>query len=545
VSDVALSVLIATHNRIETLSRALAALAAQTQDPADFEVVIADDASTDGTPAALERMSFPFELRCLALPKQGKPGALNDAIAAARGDVCLFIDDDIMASPELVETHLRAHREDPTTLGIGSLKQKAPRGGDAYARSHASRWNARYRTLANFGVDWADTYGGNFSAPREALRAIGGFDVEIEAIEDIEIGYRLEKHGCKARYLPAADALHDDYKSGPKILLDEERFGGFCAEFVGEHHDARERLIGWIDEPTVREVILRRGLLRLRVPPLALARLGALIPTRRRRAAWFGFVSRYTFWRGVKKALSPAGWRQAVDGVQVLMYHAFSAEEEGDRFVISAATLRRQLRILRLLRYRFVHLTELAEMLRTDERLPGRCAVITIDDGYRDVYEVAFPILRRYRVPATVYLVTDKVGERNDWDDQGAVAARPLLTREQIAEMRAAGIRFGAHTRTHAELPTLAPEALSEQIEGSRAAAEAELGEPVLDLTYPYGRLNDEIVAATAAAGFAAAATTVPRRARRGDEPLRIPRIEVMGSETTRSFLRKLWIGGM
>jgi peptidoglycan/xylan/chitin deacetylase (PgdA/CDA1 family)/GT2 family glycosyltransferase len=541
-----LSVLIATHNRAEVLVECLRALAAQSVDPEAFEVVVADDGSSDGTAARIATLELPFELRCLELEKQGKSAALNRAIEAARGGACLFIDDDIVASPSLVADHLEAHRREPMTLGIGSLVQKPPERGDAYAEARAVAWNMRYEALIEWGADWADTYGGNFSAPRSALQAVGGFDTELRAIEDVEIGYRLQRHGCIPCYLPNANALHDDYKTGAKILADEERYGGFCAEFVERHPETRERLLGWIDQPTVRDVALRRVLLALRVPPRLLARLGPFVPTKGRRGLWYGFVSRYTFWRGVREGSTKDGWWQVAGGIPVLMYHAFSAGQEGDRYVTSAAAFERQLRLLKRLRYRFISLPELAAELRALRPLPRRTAVITIDDGYRDVYDVAFPILRRHRVPATVYLVTGRLGGKNDWGDSGsAVDGRPILERWQIEEMRAAGIRFGAHTRDHPRLAGVGAAELENQVAGSRADAEAELAEPVPDFAYPYGSLDEAATAAVGSAGFEAAATTVPRRARRGDDPLQIPRLEVMGSDSPRNFLRKLWIGGM
>ena len=79
-----IAVLIATHNRRERLRRCLDALAAQTLDPERFEVVVADDGSSDGTVASLAELATPFRLRALALPKGGKSVAVNAALATAR-----------------------------------------------------------------------------------------------------------------------------------------------------------------------------------------------------------------------------------------------------------------------------------------------------------------------------------------------------------------------------------------------------------------------------------------------------------------------------
>ncbi len=539
-----LSVLIATHDRRRMLERCLAALAAQSEDPAAFEVVVADDGSSDGTAAALAELSTPFELRVIEHPKAGKPAVLNAAIEAARGEVCLFIDDDVIASPQLVAEHLAAHRREPRTLGIGVLVQREPQAPDPYADANARRWNERYAGLAGRPLDWADCYGANFSAPRAALLEAGGFATDLAAVEDLEIAFRLcEEGGCLPRFLPEATAVHDDDKPGARILADEERYGVFCAEFVRLRPGTRPRLLGWVNEPSLREVVLRRALISLRVPASLLVAAGRMVPARA-RDVWFGFVSRFAFWRGVRRGMDRAEWRETTRGVPVLMYHAFGAGGEGGRFVMGRRTFARQMRLLALLRYRAIPAAELARALREGEPLPRRAVAITIDDGYRDNLEVAHPILRRHGFAATVFLVSRRIGARNDWDEEGPVAGRPLLSLEEIDAMRGAGIGFGAHTRTHCALPSQSDAELEEELGGSREDLEAALGESVETLAYPYGLHDERVARATGAAGFSAAFTTFARPARPGDDPLEIPRIEITGEDSLPRFLRKLWLGG-
>ncbi len=540
----AISVLIATHNRREMLDRCLGALAAQSEDPAAFEVIVADDGSTDGTAASLAELSTPFELRLIEHEKAGKPAVLNAAIEAARGDACLFIDDDVIASPGLVAEHLAAHRREPQALAIGVLAQREPASPDPYAEANARRWNERYEGLSERPLDWTDCYGANFSAPRAALRQAGGFDAALPAVEDLEIAFRLcGEGGCVPRFLPQATAIHDDDKPGTRILAHEERYGRFCAEFVRLHPETRPRLLGWVNEPSLHEVALRRALIALRVPARRLLAAGRLVPPRR-RDVWFGFVSRFAIWRGVRCGMDRREWLEISRGVPVLMYHAFSAGDEGERFVVSRRSFARQMRLLAALRYRVIPLAQLASALREGRPLPRRSAVVTIDDGYRDNFEVAHPVLRRRGFPATVFLVSRRLGASNDWDEEGAVAGRPLLDREQVERMRRGGIGFGAHTRTHRELPGLGPAEMGDQLAGSRSDLEAALGEPVEEFAYPYGSQDDRVLEATREAGFTAACTVEAMPARPGDDPLRIPRIEITGTDSPLRFLRKLWIGG-
>lgn len=544
-ATVQLSVLIATHNRRERLRRCLDALAAQSQDPATFEVLIADDGSSDGTAEMVEGLETPFGLRVLRLAKGGKSAALNAAIAAEPGPVCLFIDDDVVASPELVAGHLAAHREDPKALGIGPLIQPPATSRDWFPHAHAAAWNARYAELAGRQLDWTECYGGNFSAPLEALREVGGFATDLPAIEDIELGYRLCAAGCVPRYLPEAGGTHEDEKPRAKLIADVERYGAFCAEFAERRPDARPKLLGWFLDPTPRDVTLRRALLALRVPPGLLASLGTLLPGAGRKQVWFGFVNRYVFWRGARSGMSRKRWQQTTRGVPVLMYHAFGEGEEGDRYVISRRRFARQLRLLRALRYRVLGFEELARMLREDEPPPPHSVVLTIDDGYADNLAIALPLLKRYRTQATVFLVSRKLGGVNDWTSRDD-ARRPLLSPEQAQELAAgAGIAIGGHTRTHPRLTEIDGDRRAEEIGGSGEDLAELLGRPIPTFAYPYGKFDPEVVATTRDAGYAGACTVESRLARLGDDPLEIPRLEIRGSDTLRTFLRKLWLGGV
>ncbi len=543
-AGVELSVVIATHNRRERLRRCLDALAAQSQDPATFEVLIADDGSSDGSAELVEGLEMPYALRVLRLEKGGKSAALNAAIAADPAPVCLFIDDDVVASPALVAGHLTAHREDPKALGIAPLTQPPATSRDWFPHAHAAAWNERYAELAGRQLDWTECYGGNFSAPLEALREVGGFATDIEAIEDIELGYRLCAAGCVPRYLPAAGAVHEDEKPRGKLLAEVERYGAFCAEFAERRPDARSKLLGWFLDPTPRDVLLRRALLALRVPPGLLASLGTPIPGTGRKQVWFGVVNRYVFWRGVRSGMSRKRWQQTTRGVPVLMYHAFSEGEEGDRYVISRRRFARQLRLLRALRYRVLGFEELARLLRAGEAPPPRSVVLTIDDGYADNLEIALPLLKRYRFAATVFLVSRKLGGENDWTSRDE-ARRPLLSAEQAERLAsAAEIAIGAHTRTHPRLTEVEGERRAEEIDGAGEDLAALLGQPVPTFAYPYGKFDRAVVAATAKAGYTGACTVESRLARLGDNPLEIPRLEIRGSDTLRTFLRKLWLGG-
>jgi peptidoglycan/xylan/chitin deacetylase (PgdA/CDA1 family) len=227
------------------------------------------------------------------------------------------------------------------------------------------------------------------------------------------------------------------------------------------------------------------------------------------------------------------------------MYHAFTDSGEEGRYILPKRSFARQMRLLAALRYRVIDFEEVAQALREGRPLPRRTAVITIDDGYADNFDIAYPILRRRGFPATLFLISRKLGAKADWSgDAGPTDGRPLLTLDQVRQMRAGGLAVGAHTRTHRPLPELSPAEAESEAAGSRADLEAALGESIATFAYPYGEWDEQAVNAVRHASFRGGCTTHPRHAKFGDDPLLIPRIEVRGTDTTLRFLRKLWLGG-
>ena len=203
--------------------------------------------------------------------------------------------------------------------------------------------------------------------------------------------------------------------------------------------------------------------------------------------------------------------------------------------MISRRRFARQLRLLRALRYRVSRFEELARMLREGEAPPPRSVVLTIDDGYADNLEIALPLLRRHRFPATLFLVSRRLGGVNDWTPDGAVAGRPLLSLERA--------RSGCAASGSRSAPTPAPtRSLTDTARRARwrtrSAAPREDLEAAARRAGPDLRLPLRQIRPRASspppreAGYAAACTVESRLARLGDDPLRIPRLEIRGADS-------------
>ncbi len=119
-----MSVVVPTHNRKDKLSACLDALERQTVLPQEFEVIVVDDGSTDGTREALASRRFPFAVRYIRQEASGPAAARNLGIAESSGEHVLLIGDDILADERLIEEHLLGHaaNPDPDTAILGHIE---------------------------------------------------------------------------------------------------------------------------------------------------------------------------------------------------------------------------------------------------------------------------------------------------------------------------------------------------------------------------------------------------------------------------------------
>ncbi|HEX6248378.1 MAG TPA: polysaccharide deacetylase family protein [Nocardioidaceae bacterium] len=159
-------------------------------------------------------------------------------------------------------------------------------------------------------------------------------------------------------------------------------------------------------------------------------------------------------------------------------------------------------------------------------RLPHGVAALTFDDGFRDFHTYAFPVLARYGLPATVFLVAQTLtehGQRVDWVDTPPAEELQTLDLEQVREMQSAGVGFASHSWSHADLTTLGFDACVRDLRDSRELLESLLGHRVRFLAYPRGRHDATVRAAAERAGYTHAFTLPESRESSG--PYAIPRV--------------------
>lgn len=221
--------------------------------------------------------------------------------------------------------------------------------------------------------------------------------------------------------------------------------------------------------------------------------------------------------------------------VPILTYHRFGSRSS--KLTVTPAAFEAQMDYLAKNGYQVISLTQLARFLEGKEALPRKSVAITIDDGYRSTYEIAYPVLARHGFAATVFLYSDFVG------------ARDALTWAQMKEMIASGlIEVQPHSKTHSNL-TLRPPGESDAIYRERMAREIEapmglirdrLATESRTFAYPYGDVNETIVDLLTRKSIGLGTTVTPGGNGFFAYPHMLRRSMIFGNEDLEAFKSKL-----
>jgi peptidoglycan/xylan/chitin deacetylase (PgdA/CDA1 family) len=232
----------------------------------------------------------------------------------------------------------------------------------------------------------------------------------------------------------------------------------------------------------------------------------------------------------------------------VVAFHRVHDADDRQGLSIGRDMFERHCRFFRR-HFNVVPLGELVGRLERGETL-NRHLAITFDDGYRDNFENARPVLEKLSLPATFFVVSQWLdSDAWPWWDREQGVRHPWMTWEQVGELARHGFEIGAHTRTHLDLGHVSERVARDEILGSRIELERRLGIRVNLFAYPYGgpqHMSDASRAIVKAAGFRCCCSCYGGLAPAGADPFRLQRIAVsrwfgsphqFGLEIAREFM--------
>jgi len=261
------SIIIPTYNRKEILREALEFLFNQSYPKENYEIVIVDDGSTDGTEKMINSLSPPCRLVYLHQDRKGPAIARNLGIKNARGKIIVFIDSDIFPSPDFINEHVKFHRRFGDVVVSGPTV-RTDKLKDVFSDIKRRKFR---ESLAWSGPSLITS---NLSVKKEFLLKVGGFDGEFVGMgwHDWELGLRLKKLGLEVKRNVEAIVYHYKRKrrlSDIPFLCEKRRGQGINAVLYYKKHPSLkvklgirpqslifDKLIGWIDKNFGERLIL-------------------------------------------------------------------------------------------------------------------------------------------------------------------------------------------------------------------------------------------------------------------------------------------------
>lgn len=227
------------------------------------------------------------------------------------------------------------------------------------------------------------------------------------------------------------------------------------------------------------------------------------------------------------------------------MYHQIDVPApRGTQFrglTVHPKSFARQMRWMHRLGYRGLSMRDLMPYLRGEQT--GKVFGITFDDGFRNVFTHALPVLTELSFTSTNYLVAHQFDGGNVWDAQNNVPHQPLMSKDQARAWSQAGQEVGSHTLDHVHLPELSLEDARTQIVDSRRILSEVVAQDVTAFCYPYGHFRPEHAEMVAQAGYQNATTTRRGLAGEHDQPFLLPRVGIWRTTHLLRFFQKCLTG--
>lgn len=314
------SVVIPTYNRRQRLALVLEAIGAQTVPAEKIEVVVVDDGSTDDTSAWLAEATFPFRLRFEAQANSGPAAARNRGVRAAQAELILFLDDDVVPDPALIEAHRESHADAAGDVVVLGTLSSLPEYKQPWVAWEQIQLEKQYAAMVR--GDYAPTFRqfwtGNASVSRARLLEAGLFDTSLKRGEDVELGRRLAAAGVGYVFNVRARGLHHAERSLKSFCSAHASYGEMEVNLFDAAPEGADRYLAgnWHRLHPAQRAVLTALLVHSTVASSAAKTICAYLEsgvarrTPRFNRAACSLLANVLYWDSSKRTLGPDRFRR-------------------------------------------------------------------------------------------------------------------------------------------------------------------------------------------------------------------------------------------
>jgi peptidoglycan/xylan/chitin deacetylase (PgdA/CDA1 family)/GT2 family glycosyltransferase len=496
-NDMRLSVVLPTYNRCSILPQILAHLLEQDFPAEDYEIIVVDDGSNDGTESFLKTLKPDGRVRQFRQHHAGPASAREVGIQNAQGEFILMFDDDLLCDPGLITAHLRVHRACgiQRCISVGMIVEDSQESAVALRSSEWLR-SERESMLGDERDLRVLRFAPNSCASRAFLLEVGGYDENFAyAHEDAELGFRLFKAGASFIPVEGATVRHLSTKSETWLTGEGAELGGAAEVSLCRKHPEYRPYSSLARLHKAGSVLscARPQLVRFSVNAANLFGImrNTLARDRRGRGKLLGYEYSMRLLRSAIQ--SCGGWKRFRDefwrSLPVLLYHnvAHPVRSVFPELTIAPEVFAAQMIWLKENGYTTITPSDWGDWRSAAVGLPERPVLITFDDAYQSLVKHAFPVLESLGFQATVFVPTGHIGGRNEWDRAAGAEALTLMNADQIREWAQKGINFGGHSRSHIDLASHALDVVRGEVEGCADDLVELLGVEPSSFAYPWG----------------------------------------------------------
>jgi GT2 family glycosyltransferase len=242
-----LSVVLATYNRFALLVRLLENLRSQTLDATRFEVIVVDDGSAEPVEPRIDTGSYPFRLTVLQQPNAGPAAARDRGARAAKGEILLFVDDDMHLPPRFLAEHLEYHSGEPVAVIGRYVSDPAIGEKPIFERYLGKKWDQLSEAVACGAIRVNGTYlaTGNVSMRLADYLRVGGLDASLPRAEDVALGLALEAGGVRMVFSETAHSIHLSDHTDPRTFRRRVYMHGRLETLIAQRHPTNAAADPW------------------------------------------------------------------------------------------------------------------------------------------------------------------------------------------------------------------------------------------------------------------------------------------------------------